>query len=237
MIGIFGGTFNPIHVGHLRAAEEVVEALALERLLFVPSARPPHKRSGGQGIAPAHLRLRWVELAVRDNPRFAVDPIEVERPGPSYLVDTLHALRERHREQGGLVFVVGQDAFSEMGAWHMPREIFRLCHVAVTTRPPVLSGRLGEWLPECVRDDFEIEADGAFARHREATTTIRQVAITAIDVSASAIRERIQAGRSIRYLLPEAVRSAVLASGAYLGDAPAAQREDAAPRSASGGES
>jgi len=228
MIGIYGGTFNPIHVGHLRAAEEVVEALGLERMLFVPSARPPHKQAEQREIAPARMRLEWVHLSVRDNPRFAADPIEVERPGPSYLVDTLRTLRERHhaaRER--IVFVVGQDAFSEMGAWRAPREIFRLCDVAVTTRPPVVVGRLGDWLPACVRDDFTIDADGASARHRESGTRIRQVGITAIDVSSSAIRERIRAGSSVRYLVPEAVRTAIVASGMYAAAEDASEAEDA----------
>ena len=214
MIGIYGGTFDPIHVGHLRAAEEVVEQLELSRMLFVPSARPPHKTARSHEIAPAALRLAWLELATRDNPRFAVDPIEVERPGPSYLVDTLRALAERHRG-AELCFVVGRDAFGEMGSWRTPREIFRLCHVAVMTRPPAVAARLGDWLPECVRGDFVLEADAERARHRECGTTIRAVEITSLDVSSSAIRERIRTQHSIRYLVPDAVRSAILASGLY----------------------
>jgi nicotinate-nucleotide adenylyltransferase len=214
MIGIYGGTFNPIHVGHLRAAEEVVEALALDRMLFVPSARPPHKVDEADETAPARLRLEWVELAIRDNPRFAADAIEVDRPGPSFLVDTLRALRERHPGEE-LTFVVGQDAFSEMGGWREPREIFRLADVAVTSRPPVLDGSLAEWLPECVTEDFEIGEDGWTARHRDAGTRIRRVAVTPFDVSASAIRRRLGTGRSIRYLVPEIVRTAIIASGAY----------------------
>lgn len=220
MIGIYGGTFNPIHLAHLRAAEEVVERLGLSRMLFVPSARPPHKPTADHEIAPARWRLEWVEVAVRDNPRFAVDRIEVDRPGPSYLVDTLRELRERHAEEE-LVFVVGQDAFEEMGSWRTPREIFRLTHVAVTTRPPVVSGALADWLPACVRDDFELDPGGGSARHRETGTWIERIEITPVDVSASAVRAHVRAGRSIRYLVPEPVRAAILASGAYA-DGPAA---------------
>lgn len=217
MIGIYGGTFNPIHVAHLRAAEEVTELLGLSQMLFVPSARPPHKPTVEHEIAPASQRLEWVELAVRDNPRFFVDPIEVERPGPSYLVDTLRSLGERYAGDD-LVFIVGQDAFSEMGSWRTPREIFRLAHIAVTTRPPVLAGHLAEWLPACVADDFEVDPIGEFARHKETGTTIKQLAITPIEVSASEIRESIRSGRSIRYLVPDPVRTAILASGAYAGE-------------------
>jgi nicotinate-nucleotide adenylyltransferase len=214
MIGIYGGTFNPIHLGHLRAAEEVVEALGLDRMLFIPSARPPHKRDEIDETAPARMRLEWVELAVRENPCFVADAIEVDRPGPSYLVDTLRALRDRYPADE-LTFVVGQDAFSEMGTWRAPREIFRLAHVAVTTRPPVVAGSIAEWLPGCVAQDFDVDPNGARARHRDGATLIRQVAVTPIDISASDIRARLRAGRSIRYLLPEAVRVAVLASGVY----------------------
>ena len=122
-LGVFGGTFNPIHVGHLRAAEEVVEALDLDRMLFVPSARPPHKTAEGEDvIAPAEQRLAWVRLAVADNARFEVDPIEVERPGPSFLVDTLRAIGERTAPDCP-VFVVGRDAFQEVGEWREPRTL------------------------------------------------------------------------------------------------------------------
>ncbi len=215
MIGLYGGTFNPIHEGHLRAAEEVVEALDLECMVFVPSARPPHKSEAGDDvIAPAKLRLDWVTLAVRGNARFAVDAIEVERPGPSYLVDTIRALRARH-SGSELVFTAGQDAFNEMGTWREPGELFRLAHIAVTTRPPVRRGSLADWLPECVRSEVEIAADGLSARHREANTWIRQLPVTALDISASRIRALLRAGRSIRYLVPERVRAAIEASGCY----------------------
>lgn len=219
MIGIYGGTFNPIHVGHLRAAEEVVEALDLDRMVFIPSARPPHKLDEADETAPARLRLEWVELAIRDNPRFAADPIEVDRPGPSFLVDTLRALRDGNPGEE-LTFVVGQDAFSEMGGWREPREIFRLAHVAVTTRPPVLDGSLADWLPACVAQDFEMGDGGQTARHREAGTRIRRIAVTPLDVSASEIRRRLRSGRSIRYLVPETVRTAIIASGAYSAASP-----------------
>ena len=94
-IGILGGTFNPIHVGHLRAAEEVSEILGLERVVFVPSAEPPHKEGETEAIAPAKLRCEWVRLAVADNPSFSLDTLEVERSGPSYSVDTLRIFGER----------------------------------------------------------------------------------------------------------------------------------------------
>lgn len=217
-IGIYGGTFNPIHLGHLRAAEEVAEALGLDRVLFVPSATPPHKlEEAGDTIAPAADRFAWVQLATQDNSRFGVDDVEVARGGTSFLVDTLAALHAKLGAAAELVFLVGSDAFAEMGAWRAPRELFRMAHYAVIARPPLRDGHLARWLPEAVRDDVEIAADGRSGRHRSAGTQIWLVEIAGLAVSSSEIRRRLQAGRSVRYLLPEPVHRAVLASGAYAG--------------------
>lgn len=214
-VGIFGGTFNPIHVGHLRAAEEVVEALELERLIFVPCAEPPHKRDQrSDPIAAPSLRLAWVRTAVRGNPRLQVDALEVERGGPSYSVDTLREMGARTAPELP-VFVIGQDAFRDVGSWREPGALLQLAHFAVITRPPVGVGSLAEWLPSCARDQVELAPDGLSARHRQAGTWIRAVEITALDVSASDIRRRLREGRSVRYLLPETVRSAVEESGVY----------------------
>jgi nicotinate-nucleotide adenylyltransferase len=214
-VGIFGGTFNPIHVGHLRAAEEVVEALDLERLIFVPCAEPPHKRGAATDpIAPAEARLAWVRLAVEGNEHFGVDPLEVERGGPSYSVDTLRAIGLHTRPELP-VFVLGQDAFTEVGTWREPAALFSLAHFAVITRPPVAKGSLADWLPEAVRGEVELAPDGLSGRHLGAGTWLRVVEITALDVSASDIRRRLREGRSVRYLLPEGVRHAVSESGVY----------------------
>jgi nicotinate-nucleotide adenylyltransferase len=216
-VGVYGGTFNPIHVGHLRAAEDVAEALGLARVLFVPSAVPPHKaEEGGDAIAPGAERLAWVRSAIADNPRFAADAIEVERGGASYLVDTLRALRERLRAAGEEpVFLIGSDAFAEMGAWRAPRELLGLAHFAVMPRPPLRGGHLAEWLPAELRELVEIAPDGRSGRHPGAGTWLRLVEIAGLDVSASDLRRRLREGRSVRYLLPETIRSAVLASGIY----------------------
>jgi nicotinate-nucleotide adenylyltransferase len=210
-IGVFGGTFNPIHVGHLRAAEEVAEALELEKVLFVPSAEPPHKDE--RALAPAALRLEWVRAAVEGNPRFEAEPLEVERGGRSYSVDTLRALAARVAKQR-LVFVIGCDAFAEIGSWREPEALFELTNFAVMTRPPALDARLADWLPPAAGRAFELGEDGV-GRHRSAGTWLRLVEISALDVSASDLRARLREGRSVRYLLPEAIRRAVLESGVY----------------------
>jgi nicotinate-nucleotide adenylyltransferase len=213
-VGVYGGTFNPIHLGHLRAAQEVTEALHLDRMLFVPCAQPPHKDADDDVIAPAALRLEWARLAVRDNPQFEVDPLEIERGGASYMVDTLRIVRERLSGEPP-VFAVGHDAFVEMGSWRAPREIFALAHVAVTTRPPEGAAPLADWLPHEVKADFEIASDGRSARHLRAGTWIRVVDVTDLDISASNVRRLVREGRSTRYLLPEDVRRAVESSGCY----------------------
>ena len=143
-VGLFGGTFNPVHWGHLRAAEEVAERLELERVLFVPSASPPHKP--GAGVAPASRRLAWVRDAVADNPRFAVDPLEVERGGRSYSVDTLREIGAKLAPERP-VFVIGCDAFAEIDAWREPEQLFALAHFAVMTRPRTDGSTLRDWLP------------------------------------------------------------------------------------------
>jgi nicotinate-nucleotide adenylyltransferase len=212
--GIFGGTFNPVHLGHLRAAEEAAEALDLARVHFVPSARPPHKDAAEEDLAPAEERLAWVRLAVAGNPRFAVDPIEVERDGPSWLVETLAALGER---LGPLCFLLGRDAFGEMAAWREPHRLLELADFAVLSRPPHPPGgaTLRDWLPPELAGDVELAADGRSARHRRAGTRIQLLEITALDISASEVRARLLKGLSVRYLLPDPVREAVEASGAY----------------------
>jgi len=214
-IGVFGGTFDPIHVGHLRAAELVCEALDLERMLFVPSADPPLKR-GTRRVAPAQLRLEWVRLAIQDNPRFALEGLELEREGPSYSVDTLRLLGRRLGAER-LVFVIGQDAFRELPAWREPRILLTLASFAVMTRPPGTGVRLEDWIPEPLVGDLELSADGQMARHRSARTWVRRVAIRALDISATEIRQRLRQGRSVRYLVPEVVRRELLAREPYRG--------------------
>ena len=213
-IGVLGGTFNPIHLGHLRAAEEVSEILGLERMVFVPSAEPPHKEGVDEVIAPAKLRCEWVRRAIADNPRFALDLLEIERPGPSYSVDTLRSFGERLAPEKP-VFVIGQDAFAEIETWRDPSTLFTLAHFAVITRPPVGGSSLAEQLPARFAQQFDLDREGEFGRHRTAESWIRWIQISALEVSSTDIRRRIREGRSVRYLLPAAVRREVTSSGVY----------------------
>ena len=213
--GLFGGTFNPIHLGHLRAAEEVRQALDLDEILFIPSASPPHKQDQlNDPIAPADRRLAWVESAVADHAAFSVDRIEIDREGPSFLVDTLTEVRERN---DGLppVFIVGEDAFAEMGEWRAPEELFALADFAVMTRPPGQLEKLEDGIPKIVKHHFEFEISGRSATHKTGDTRLDLVPITALDISSSKIRRACRKGQSIRFLVPESVREDILGSQCY----------------------
>jgi nicotinate-nucleotide adenylyltransferase len=210
--GVLGGTFNPIHVGHLRAAEEVAEGLGLARVLLVPSANPPHKAGDpSDPIAPAAQRLSWVEAACAENPLLEACDVEIARGGASYTVDTLRVLAERAAPERP-VFIIGADAFTELGTWREPKQLFALADFAVMTRPGT-DGALGDWIPASLRDDFT--ADGDSARHRATGGALHHVPISALDVASSDIRARVRDARSIRYLVPDVVRRDIEASGVY----------------------
>lgn len=215
-VGVFGGTFNPIHLGHLRAVEEVREALGLARIVFVPSADPPLKRGGPEAMAPARARLAWAELAIRDNPAFSVDALELERPGPSYTVDTLRELARR-LAPARPVFILGCDAFAELASWREPKALLELAHFAVMTRPPALAGSLADWIPPELAADLVLAPGAQEARHRSAGTWLRRVPIAALDISSTDVRRRLREGRSVRYLLPDPVLDEVVRSGFYAG--------------------
>ena len=212
--GVLGGTFNPIHLGHLRAAEEVSEILGLERMIFVPRAEPPHKEGEREVIAPAKLRSEWTRRAIADNPRFSLDLLETERSGPSYTVDTLRNFAERLAPEKP-IFVIGQDAFAEIETWRDPATLFTLSHFAVITRPPVGEGSLAGQLPARFAEHFDLDSEAGFGRHRSAATWMRWIHISALEISSSDIRRRIREGRSVRYLLPAAVHREVISSGIY----------------------
>ena len=203
-IGLFGGTFNPIHLGHLRPAEEIVEAFDLERVIFIPASYPPHKKK--EGMIPASLRAEMVRLAISDNPRFSFSEVELERPGKSYSIETIEHFREKHGSKTHLYFILGLDAFLEIHTWKEYAALFGLCHFIVMTRPGFEKNFSPENLPVELAGDFCYDdqkkgyshASGFFVYPRE---------ITALDISSSRIRADLQEGRSVRYLLPPAVEA------------------------------
>ena len=210
-IGVLGGSFDPVHLGHLRAAEEVREGQALDTMLLVPAAAPPHKDA--TALAPAHHRLRMLELAIAGRPGLRVARHELDRPGPSYSIDTLRALRA---ESGGtrLVFAVGWDAFRDLGTWKEHTEIFATCDVVVVTRPPGPTQLTLDDIPVAARKAFCYDQSSESFRHASGHVLSLQ-RITALDISAAAIRARVVAGRSIRFLVPAAVETYIEAHVLY----------------------
>lgn len=188
--GVFGGTFDPIHIAHLAVAEAAREALGLERILFIPAGEPPHKT--GRPITDGERRLAMVDLAIADNPAFETSRIELDRPGPSYTADTLEALATTNPD---LVLILSADAFADLPTWHEPRRVLDLARLVVAPR-----------------DGYPAAGPELLTRHFPGT----EARATFLDgprlrISASELRALAAAGHSLRYLVPDAV-------AAYIGD-------------------
>lgn len=199
-IGVFGGTFDPIHNGHLRLAEEMAEAIGLDRVLFVPAGQPPHR---GAPRTDARHRLEMARLATAGNPRFDTDDREIRRAEPSYTVDTLTSLRGDLGDARPLWLLLGADAFLGLPGWHDWKRLFALAHIAVAERPgaPVMQS---DALPEALRTEIVARqvADGSAAGPAGSVLLRR---MTPLAISATAIREALARGHSARYLLPDSV--------------------------------
>lgn len=201
-IGILGGTFNPVHFGHLRLTQEVAEHLGLAEVRFIPGGTPPHRATPATSAAD---RAAMVKLAIADNPLLSVDECELHRSGPSYTFDTLSALRSELGDKQPLVLITGADAFAGFATWHRWNEIFDLAHVAVAHRPGV---RIEDWqhtLPAALLKEFTARKTGSADIRQTPAGKIAVVPITALDISSTAVRDALRAGRSPRYLLPDAV--------------------------------
>jgi nicotinate-nucleotide adenylyltransferase len=198
-LGVFGGTFNPIHLAHLRLAEEAREALALERVLFIPAGDPPLK--DGSLSSAAH-RLAMVRLATASHPAFFVSDLELRRQGKSYTVDTLEELGRSHPD-ARLWFLLGADALADFERWHRPEGIFARASLGVAPRPDQSPGELAETLPERLRPLFRRRGGGL--EHVETGNELRWIPLAPLAISASELRRRLARGASIRYLVPDPV--------------------------------
>lgn len=207
-IGIFGGTFDPVHLGHLRAAEEFAEGMGMDRVYMLPSAVPPH-RMAPPG-ASAEDRLAMLRIAVEGNERLEVSDLEVIRSGPSYTLDTLKEIKDLEGH-GEISLALGADAYAEIATWHRPDEVLAMAHVVVLTRPG-FEVDLKEPLPEGIRERYR-EEDGVDLRG--ADTTIRSMAVTGMDISASRIRAMVASGKSVRYLVHDGVYRYIVEKGLY----------------------
>jgi nicotinate-nucleotide adenylyltransferase len=212
-IGILGGTFDPIHYGHLRLAEELGESLRLEEVRFFPSGTPPHRSAPA---VTADHRLAMTRLAAAGNARFTVDDRELRRAGPGYTFDTLKELRADLGDARPLPLLLGADAFLEFATWHRWREIFGLAHVAVAHRPGFPVERWAERMPEPLAREYSARLmQQPLAIHLSPAGGIVIVPFTALEISATAIRDMLHAGVSPRYLLPGAVLDYIRSHGLY----------------------
>jgi nicotinate-nucleotide adenylyltransferase len=194
-IGIFGGTFDPIHYGHLFAAEEARSALSLSRVIFVPSGNSPHKNYAS--MASAEDRYAMTSIAVKDNPNFEISRIETDRAGASYTADTLHELA-RIRPEADFFLITGLDAALDIPNWHKPREILSSCTVVVVARPGYIRDKIRE-LDDIMRDSYLI------------------LDTDLIDISATKIRQYVSAGRCVRYMTPDPVCRYIMEKKLYHG--------------------
>ncbi len=194
-LGIFGGTFDPVHLGHLIVAEELRFRLGLERVLFLPAGRPPHKTN--QEISPDRDRVLMLELAIAGNPNFAVSYLDVERPGLSYTADSLALLQEQYPDCT-LYFLMGQDSLRDLPNWHDPNRIARQAILGVALRPGVV-----------------VDIDDIIRRVPDAANRIRLVDVPLIQIASRAIRQRVRAGQPITYQVPAEVEAYILRRGLY----------------------
>lgn len=198
-LGIFGGTFDPVHFGHLLLAEQCREQCALDEVWFVPSGSPPHKQ--GADITPAKSRLEMLELAISGHPVFATNDVELHRSGPTYTVDTLQTLRDLPDSAGReLFFLIGADSLSELVTWRRPERIAELATIVAVNRG-------GDPPPELAPVE---QALGSAVAER-----IRVIEIPGVDISSTDIRRRHREGRSIRYMTPRAVELFIEQHGLY----------------------
>ncbi len=199
--GIFGGTLDPVHLGHLRSAEEIIDAFGLHEIWFIPAARPPHKDA--PAITGFQHRLSMVRLAVSGNPRFRVLDMESRRPGPSYSIDTLRELNRRYGKSHDFFFIMGADAFLDIEIWKEYRKLVDFCSIIVMSRDDTLYSEakavIARAWPEYTSPEPHCFNCGNSGR-------IFFQKVTRLEISATSIREKVRRGKSIRYLVPENVR-------------------------------
>lgn len=196
-IGVMGGTFDPIHIGHLVTAEAVRMEFGLEQVLFIPAGDPPHKQD--TKVTDANQRFIMTVLATYSNPFFSASPIEVEREGLSYTVDTIRTLIDQQGKNTEIYFITGADAIAELPTWERIEDLLDICHFVGATRPGVISSI-----------DQVIRYFGAKGRQK-----IHRLATPELEISSTNIRERIRQNRSIKYIVPESVEQYILKEGLY----------------------
>lgn len=216
-IGLFGGTYNPIHLGHLRAATEVREAFGLDRIILIPAAQPPHKEF--EALAAADERLAMLALAVADDDGFDISDVELLRSGPSYTIDTLAHFRSRLVPDAELFLIMGLDAFVEIDTWKAYRRLLQGVPLIVISRPgAAVHGHGWQRVPEVLSSVSDAEyrfSDAGAAYVAPGRPPIHVLDVSSLDISSTRIRALVQSGRSIRYLVPHRVADYIAAKGLY----------------------
>jgi len=216
-IGIFGGTFNPIHLAHLRAALEVQMGFGLDAVFLIPSATPPHKDAGA--VAEAADRLEMVQRAVEDVPQLRVSDIEIKRQGPSYTIDTICAFRKLLPEEVWLYLIIGLDAFLEIATWKSYQDLLRLVPLIVISRPGIagpqdLNRAIARLIEQNELAGYECAPENPCFRHCE-KQPIFTFNVTAMDIASTRIRDMVRRGEPIDYLVPPAVNAYIKERGLY----------------------
>ena len=213
-IGILGGTFDPIHFGHLRLAQEIGEKLKLDHVRFIPTGTPPHR--GVPQVSAVH-RLAMVKLAVEGNLLFAVDDRETKRAGPGYMVDTLSVLRAEFGANRPLTLLLGADAFLELATWSRWHELFNLAHLVVAHRPGFPVDTWQDRMPQPLAREYASRTmQQPLAVHLAPAGGVVVIAIAALDISATMVRDCMRARASPRYLLPDAVLDYIQTNRLYI---------------------
>ncbi|MCX7823885.1 MAG: nicotinate-nucleotide adenylyltransferase [Syntrophobacterales bacterium] len=211
-LGVFGGSFNPIHFGHLRVAEEVCEELKLDQVIFIPTFIPPHKDVSL--LVPFEHRYNMLGLAIGGHPKFAVSDIEAQLGGVSYTVRTLNSLIRMY-EGVDIFFLIGSDAFLEIDSWWHYKEIFNLASIVIMIRPGASRENISSFISDRLKLDYYWIGNKKCFEH-PLWRPIKLVSVTLLDISASKIREFVSLGRSIRFLVPEAVREYIICNRLYV---------------------
>ena len=209
-LGILGGTFDPIHLGHLRLAEEVGEGFNLNTVYLLPAASPPHK--GRKSVTPFHHRFEMTKLGVEGSPLLVAFDLEARRQGLSYSIETLKEFHRLFPSNPELFFILGTDAFQEIETWKHYQELFNYAHFVVVQRPGIPARKMEERLFS-LGVPFRKEEENRFIG--PSGLTVIYLEATLLDISSTGIREKAAAGKSIRYLVPESVRCYIVEYGLY----------------------
>jgi nicotinate-nucleotide adenylyltransferase len=219
-IGLFGGTFNPIHLGHLRAAQEVREAFALDTIYLIPSAQPPHKFA--ESLARAEDRLEMTRLAVAGHKGFRVSDVELKRPGPSYTIDTISHFKTLFPTAIVLYLIVGMDAFLEIDTWKSFRDLFQTVPIVVMSRPGMGTNdtfsyrkKLEEYLKNKISGNYRFSPDKSCFLHDQ-KKPVYFFNVTLMDISSTQIRQLRKENRSLTFLVPDIVEKFINTKGLYV---------------------